>query len=203
MRAVAAVPGATGVDCVTVLDAAHAVALREAGVYFAGRYLGHTTAAELTCILNAGLQCTFVAGYSRMPGWVPTQEEGAADGAFAVAKAQDLALPPVTTIWLDLETWIGGDPVAWVNAAAGAIQAASFEAGLYVGYNDAPLSPLALYHLAVTRYWKSCSRVPTPATRGFCMIQSDPNVLVAGVQVDRNVVQADALGCVPTFVAAD
>lgn len=192
-----ATDGMQGVDCVTVLDAVHCTALRLNGIQFAGRYLGHISAAELDAILSAGLLCTFVAGYSRSPGWVPTEAEGQADGASAVQHALALGLPQGVTIWLDLETWLGGDPVAWVNAAARVIQAADFEAGLYVGYDDVPLSPLALYALAVTRYWKSCSRTPTPATRGFCMVQSAPNTWVAGVQVDRNVVKVDALGAVP------
>jgi glycoside hydrolase-like protein len=199
LASVPATPGAKGVDCVTVLDAGHCAALVAAGVSFAGRYLGHISAAELDAIVSAGLQCTFVAGYSRAPGWVPTEAEGQADGASAVAHALALGLPAGVTIWLDLETWLGGDPEGWVNAAAKVIQAAGFQAGLYVGYDDVPLSPAALYALAVTRYWKSCSRGPVPATRGFCMVQNSPNTWVAGVQVDANVVQDDTLGDVPTF----
>jgi hypothetical protein len=200
--AVPARPGMQGVDCVTVLTPAHCVALKAAGIEFAGRYVGHVSPAERDAILGAGLQLTLVAGYSRAPGWTPTRDEGQADGASAVQHALALGIPQGCTLWLDLETWLGGDPIAWVDMAAEVIQQAGYEAGLYVGYDDAPISPLALWQLAVTRYWKSCSRVPVPANRGWCMVQTAPNSMLAGVQVDRNDVLADMLGDVPTFAAA-
>ena len=60
-----------------------------------------------------------------------------------------------------------------VNAAASALQTASYEAGMYVGAG-CPLTPSQLSGLAVTRYWHSCSRALEPA-RGYCMRQLRPD----------------------------
>jgi hypothetical protein len=200
--AVPAKPGQRGVDMVTMLTAASATALKAAGMEFVGRYLGSLSAAEAAAITGAGLNLTLIC-YSHAPGYEATAELGQSDGANAVRHASQIPIPQGCTIWIDSETWAkGSDIIGYIDAMAKVIQSAGYEAGLYVGFDDYPMTPEQLYALAVVRYWHSCSIVPAVARRGYSMVQSAPNSWVAGVQVDVDVVQADMLGDVPTFVAA-
>lgn len=193
--------GARGIDCITILDHASAARLVAAGYSFAVRYLGSLTIAERDAILGAGMALLAV-GFSRRPGWAPSQALGAADGAAAVAHAKAAGLPPVCTLFCDLEgpSGTGADAAAYVNAWAEPVQAAGYVAGLYVGY-EVKLTPSELYALKVTGYWASCSRPQDVAVRGYQMRQ-DPhaNQIVAGVQVDVDVISTDGRGDTPMWV---
>jgi len=197
--------GARGVDTIERFTVERARAFRAAGYSFAVRYLGNLLAPERDAILSGGLALLAV-NYSRRPGWRPSSALGAADGALAVAHAEQAGLLPGMTLWLDLEgpSGTGVDCIGWVNAAARAIQRAHFKAGLYVGYG-VPLSADQLYwSLAVTAYWDSCSVNPSVSRRGFQMRQlSPPNQWVCGTHVDLNVIQTDALGDTPHWLAPE
>jgi hypothetical protein len=195
---------ALGIDCVTVLDATSAAALKAAGMQFAIRYLGSVTASELEAILDAGLFFMPVT-FSRGGGWVPTAAMGASDGQQDVQHLKALGIITGCTVWIDLE---GVDPAtpadvvsAWVNARAAVLKSAGFDVGLYVGANCI-LSSEQLYALpTVDRYWKSLSKVPEP-TCGFAMYQLYKTVTVAGVEVDVDCIQYDWQGRLPIVVGA-
>jgi hypothetical protein len=195
--------GARGIDCVTVLTLATATALRADGAEFAVRYLNALSSLEKGAILASGMAIQVVGGYSLRPGWSPSSGHGSSAGLDAVRLARALGLPAGLTVWYDLEGWVGPsqNAVDDVNAWADVVVKAGYEPGLYVGYADRPLTPDQLWGLAVVRYWHSCSIVPNVSRRGYCMIQeAPPNQVLAGVQVDRDRVQADLLGDVPHWL---
>jgi hypothetical protein len=203
LSAVAATSGARGVDCVTILTPASAARLKADGHDFAVRYLGSVSTTERDAILGAGLALLFV-GYSRKPGWSPSANLGAQDGATAVAHAKALGLPTGLSLFCDLETpnptSASADIIAYVNAWSTVVQGAGYIAGLYVGFGCG-LTSQELYDLKVTGYWHSCSYVPDVAVRGYQMIQdTKANQIVDGVQVDTDVIKTDALGSVPMWL---
>jgi hypothetical protein len=195
MRAIKAVPSAAnltwGVDTLLTLTRESAIALVAKGCVFRAGYIDHVTPQELSDQLSVGLAFTPV-GYAMQ-----------LDGAHAVQRLRELGIPAGVTIWCDVEG-AGLEAQATidrVNAWAGSVQTAGFEAGMYVGAG-CPLTPSQLTALAVTRYWHSCSRVPEPR-RGYCMRQLRPDdVYVAGVKVDVDAVEPDYQGDVPTFCVA-
>lgn len=199
-----ATPGVSGVDTVARITYEQAQALYAAGYKFAVRYLGHVSMAEVIDITSAKMALLFVAGYSRRPGWAPTAEVGALDGNQAVEHLKELSAVGTST-YVDFE---GPKPdkagcLLYGNAAAHAIQQSNTPAGVYVGYG-LPLSSIELYwSLSFTGYWKSLSKVPDVAVRGYQMIQHTPaNQRVCGVEVDINTIQADNKGNVPQWLIA-
>lgn len=197
--------GAKGADtCAVLTDKACADIASRGGEYVV-RYLPSLTPAEIARIHShkLALQC---CNYSRGAGWVPSASLGANDGARDVAQAKALGLPQGALIWFDLEGCRGGSSLtkAHLEAWASAITAAGFAAGLYVGYAPGGLDEAALYGLRkITRYWQSCSRVPEPATRGFCQRQCYKGNQNAGsVVVDWGQTHNDFLGAQAPFVVA-
>jgi hypothetical protein len=208
-----AAPGAQGFDSDTVLAAAVAGALAAAGFVFAVRYLSRTTpqnpgdlsAGETQAILAAGLALMAVQHCPR-PGWVPGAALGAQYGQAAAANAQQAGLPNGVSLWLDLEgvaAYARADgTIAYVNAWSGTVAAAGYLPGLYVGANQ-PLSGDELYwRLKPTRYWRSASTVPDIPYRGYCMAQALMRSPIGGVAIDRDVVMADAFGCLPSWAVS-
>jgi hypothetical protein len=187
-----------GIDTDTsLLTGAQAVALTDAK--FAVRYLGDVTAEETDAILGANLLLSLVQHprTSALSGPL-----GSADGLRAATQAHALGFPSGATLWCDLESW-SGDAVSYVNEWSACVVAGGYEAGLYVGYAASPLSGTVLAALASTAYWRSCSNVPTPSGIGWQMMQLyKPNQVLAGIQVDWNIVQDDFRGRLPTFAAA-
>jgi len=139
---------AFGFDCVTVMTAARATALKAAGMTFAIRYLGSVTASELAIIMAAGLMFMPVT-FSRAPGWIPTAAMGTSDGNTDVQHLKSVGVPEGCTVWIDLEGTAGSAQAvaAWVNARAAVIKAAGYDVGLYVGSGDV-LNGQQLYALA-------------------------------------------------------
>ena len=180
---------ALGVDCVTVLTADSATALRSQGIRFACRYLGSLTPVELTDILAAGMMVS------------PVTYADQFDGAASVAELRALGIPLGVTVWLDVEgvgTMVPAIVIAKINTWAYAVSSAGYQPGLYVGANGV-LSAAELYALNVVRYWRSMSLVPEPAC-GFCMTQLQPTTMIDGVSVDVDVVGHDYRGRLPTMV---
>jgi len=205
-----ATPGVKGVDTVSRITHAQALALYGAGYRFAVRYLGHISSAEVIDITSAKMALLFVAGYSRKPGWTPTAAMGLQDGTQAIAHAQELGAIG-TSIYVDLEGTDCPKGIAhekidcllYGNTVAHVIKQGKSPAGVYVGWG-LPFTPFELYWaFAFTGYWKSCSQVPDVAVRGYQMIQhSPPNQRVCGVTVDINTIQADHKGSVPQWLIA-
>jgi Domain of unknown function (DUF1906) len=189
LNAVQAPYPATGVDCVTVLDAGRAQGLKEAGMAFAIRYLGSITAAELATILQAGL----------LVGLVTYADQW--DGPTTVARLRALGIPAGVTVWLDVEstTTRGDILVEEINEWAGILVAAGYQPGMYVGANT-PLTAQDIYGLAVVRYWRSMSLVPEPQC-GYCL-QQCPTTTLAGTEVDVDYTRPDYAGRLPSFVGA-
>jgi hypothetical protein len=201
----AALPGMQGFDCDSVLDAVAADRLYGSGFRFAIRYLSRTapqnpgdlSAAEAALILAAGLALTAVQ-HCPLPGWSPSAAVGQAYGQAAAQNAAAIGLPVGLSLWLDLEgaaSWAtAAATIAHVNGWAGAVEAAGYLPGLYVGANQ-PLSGDELYwRLRVTRYWQSASDVPAIPYRGYCLAQALAPSPIDGVDLDRDVAMNDLFG---------
>jgi hypothetical protein len=156
---------------------------------------------DYAAALEAGLAVGVFQGYY-VPDWA-TGPAGAAQRARdAVAQVEAVGYPKGALIWLDSESW-GAVPtaacIAWINAWSQTIRQAGYVDGLYVGAGT-PLTADELYQALLTEhYWKSCSQVPPVPQRGYQILQTC-GVVVAGVHVDVDWVQADALGGQPLFV---
>ena len=201
----AAVAGAQGFDCDSVLTAATAAQLRAAGFAFCLRYLSRTSpqhggdlsATEAGLILAAGLALMPVQHVQRA-GWMPSDALGAQYGIDAAANAREVGFPPGVNIWLDLEGVLQSagaeDTIAYCNAWAAEVDGAGYVSGLYVGPNQ-PLTGDQLYWRLRTRhYWRSAAIVPDVPFRGFQMFQALAPSPVAGFAIDRDVVMPDAFG---------
>jgi hypothetical protein len=202
MKASLATLPAFGIDTVQALDFDDCSHLLEHGFDFVVRYLGGLTPKELERILISGLALMPVT-YSRAPGWAPTGELGERDGDKAVERLRTLGMPDGVTVWLDLEGCAGpaSGTADWVNAWSLVIKSAGYQAGLYVGAQPGGLGPEELWRLPyTTRYWRSCSRVPEPANRGWCMQQlRPPNIKLGQLTVDVDVIESDFRGGLPTW----
>jgi hypothetical protein len=163
------------------------------------RYLGSLLAEETQELTNAGL------------GVMGVTYAGSIDGLGSVVKARTAGLAPGTTLWIDVESTGNLAPVDItrdINTWAEMVQGGGYQAGLYVGV-DSKLTSSELSALAVTRYWKSCSRcvdreghVQEPE-RGYCLYQlRPPNVVRCGITVDVSVCQVDYRGDVPVMTVA-
>lgn len=199
--------GARLVDCVTVLTAASACALRQAGVQGAIRYLGSLTAPEAAAITEASLGLMAVTYADRF------------SGSEAVAELTAIDYPAGATAWLDVEglgtTVDVASVIVEINAWASAVVAAGWVAGLYVGAQSL-LTSQELTALAVTRYWRGQSRIDDRTGKlaeplsGFCLVQLFPTSTIAGVNVDVDFAAHDwrGRGCtwataLPSAVATD
>ncbi len=202
--------GALGFDVDVTLTKQSAPALAATGFTFVLRYLSigapgaasDLTLNEVGVILGAGLAVMAVQ-HCRNPGWVPTGAMGLSDGNNAVANATAAGLAEGICVWSDLEGISGTDEdtIAYVNEWAAAVQGAGYLPGVYIG-DQVPLTSTQLYQsLAVSHYWRSQSQVQNVDTRGYQMIQLYPETVVAGVEIDFDVIQTDFEGDLPMWLA--
>jgi hypothetical protein len=197
-----------GIDTDTSLleflqSASGSLLLPSSGLKFAVRYAGDVTPEEAGAILSAGLLLSLV----QHPRTGPlTGSLGSADGLSVVTQAQALGFPAGATIWCDLESWIASvaDACNYVNEWSACIVRGGYEAGLYVGWAQVPLSPIVLAGLASTGYWRGCSaNIPEPWDIGWQLDQFAPgDQQLGGILVDYDVVKQDFKGRLPTFAAA-
>ncbi len=212
MRAVAAFVEARGFDTIATITPVSARNLRAAGRDFAMRYLPTLTLAEVQALTQAGIGVMGVC-YGPSKTWFPSPTAGTVEGGRAVAQAKAAGLVAGTYLWFDLEGLDGRGLSALmvsqhVNAWARAVKAGGFGAGLYVGEGHL-LTSAELYALEVDRYWQGCSRlvdrlgnIAEPGC-GWCVRQLFPDdVIVAGVEIDRDIIQADFLRRLPVWTAA-
>ncbi len=203
MKAESAFVGARGVDSYPYSSggsALQAMALKDSGIDFFVGYLGTVNSARLKYILDAGM------------AFMPVTLAAAYDGKQAADQCKALSLPPGMTVWLDLEGAIAfktppEELIAKINGWADAVKAAGYVPGIYVG-SPQPLSSEELWNLHVVRYWNALSReqdrrgaLAEPKC-GWCMWQMNPSVTwkSTGVFVDVNIIGADFLGRMPTWV---
>jgi hypothetical protein len=136
--------------------------------------------------------------------WTPTAAVGTLYGAAAAANASSVGYPGGATLWLDLENMRPGCGdqaiIAYVNSWCRAVAAARYLPGLYFSA-DCPLTSGQIYlDLIVTQYWRSLSAdTPPVAVRGACVQQFIQYGQVAGIDIDRDVIMADALGGLPSW----
>lgn len=199
---------AFGIDTVQSLSHEACGWLVKNGFSFAVRYLTDgpigLKAAELQRIVCSGLAVMPVTT-SRKPGWAPSGALGKTDGRRAVTLLESLAIPHAVVAWLDLESPGGtsADVAAWVDAWAHEVVSNGFRAGLYVGSGCRLTSDELWERPEITRYWRSCSRVPEPSNRGFGMYQLKPwNHKLGPLVVDVDVIEQDFKGDMPTWAVA-
>jgi hypothetical protein len=205
----AAPDGSLGFDSDTVVSLAVAQLFATQGYTFCLRYLsrshgqqgGDLSANEANNILAAGLALMPVQHVAKA-GWSPTEALGQTMGANAASNAASIGFPAGVNVWCDLESVAeGSDPaevIAYCNAWFGAVSAAGYVPGLYVG-PAAGLDGQQLYDLTVEHYWKSASNVPALPERGYQMVQKlSPNVNGIGIDVDTTMV--DQKGGAPIWL---
>lgn len=212
MKAQVAQAGDLCIDADEPLDQTACTLFRSRGIRGVWRYLSDLTAAEVTTIISSGLILYFV-NHSRLPGWIPSAAEGAADAKTDIANLQKLGVPAGVHMCFDLEGVGGGvasvtSLVAHLDAYASAIIAAGYTPALYVG-DQSLLTGTQLYDLAFFLYWHSASRVVdvTGAEAGpecgWSVYQgSITEVKLFGVTIDWDFIGGDFHGRLPVGVAA-
>lgn len=204
VQVTAATVGARGVDSLPFSmggTAAQALALRASGVDFLVGYLGVINAQRVGYVLSAGL--------AFMPVALAGEYNDGPDDEISQLVA--LGVPKGVTVWLDLEglNAFKSDPVILagkINLWADKVNAAGYVAGLYVGVPQ-PFTSDELYALHVKRYWRGQGSVrdrfnalAEPTKCGWCMTQTFPSVVRAGVLVDVDIIGQDYQGRVPTWL---
>jgi hypothetical protein len=202
---------AKGFDTTSRLTPALAKRFKNAGYSFCVRYLsrlstdaevknGDLIRDEAEAILDAGLALMAVQ-HAQAGKSTPSGPLGTAYGNHAVNNAVFAGLPPGISIWLDLEEVKTGtqasDVIVYCNNWFKQVADAGYLPGIYVGANSILTSAQFFHALTCSHYWKSPSRVPDIAVRGYQMLQPKIDFKRYGIKIDENVVQADHLGGVP------
>ncbi|MCH9688250.1 MAG: DUF1906 domain-containing protein [Deltaproteobacteria bacterium] len=216
-------PGLRGIDAFGTISKDAAAAMVGEGYVFAARYIRHSgdpearhiTRTEAEDILGAGLALLLVQEGRGWHSTVPTAQRGTSDGQLAVEEAQALGYPAGGVVFLDVESVLDADATAqdvitfataWHAAVKG-----SFVPGYYVGPGG-KLTAEQLGGLPFEHFWKSGTRVPTPAGRGYQLTQhrytDRGDNVVGGVSIDYDVTQDDERGdalvwLAPTAGASD
>jgi hypothetical protein len=166
--------GALVVDCFQPLDLASCLQLAALGMKACLRYTDSLTSREIEWITEDAHMGLMLVKACRKGGWVPTPLAGTSDGHAISHAAARLGLPKGVSAWIDLEGSGGTADSEAVYANAAFAEMGYALGGIYVGAG-CHMDAFALYHdLTCSRYWKSGSNVPTPADRGFCLVQEPP-----------------------------
>ena len=196
--------GMKGFDANEVISASVARQFVEAGYQFAVRYVGRTqmashdlTAAEANTLLDAGLALMPVQ-HVEAGEWMASGELGTTYGRNAAQFTAAIGFPPGVNVWLDLESVStsasSADVIAYCNNWFGAVAAAGFTPGVYVGWQPM-LSNDELYNnLKFQHYWGAYNVDAVIPVRGWQMKQSPAHQQVAGIDHDDNVTHVDGAG---------
>lgn len=205
-----ATPGPTFDTATKIRSRETADALWRAGYRNVGRYLplpnndpsGDIDAPELDLLCGIGFG-VFLIQHPRAPGWRPADHSGASDGITAVNRARMAGYPNRCHIYFDLEGIDGTveETRVWVSSALATVRLAGYGGGVYVGFEQ-PLSPMDLYLLHNANTYGCDWGDRQVAERGFAWKQTAPDILVAGVRIDKGVILPDLKGELP-IVAAD
>jgi len=191
--------GSRGIDTIQKLNAYHCMWLKENGFDFVIRYMVSLSVEERDIILAHGLAlglCTYAHSFD------PQDELDA---------IKRLQVPTGTDIFLDVEDdkLDAAALTRRINLWAGRIKGAGCNPGEYVGSGN-PHTSKELYALAVSRYWKACSRTvdvngnEAAPVCGWVLIQLfPPNIkLECGLVVDIDTLQHDYRGRQVAFIGA-
>ena len=215
LQATPATPGALVVDTDTkltpyMLDGLELADYNGQRCKAIGRYVGLSQngghdidQAELEAITSRDLAC-FLIQHVRYPGWSPSGQLGAADGASAARNARAAQYAEGCHLFCDLEGVPPGTPAQYVIDYCDAWSAAvrgSYEPALYVGY-QAILSPEQLWELPDFHLYARDSGPRVVAHRGVAWSQFRLDVMFGGVKVDLGTVSADMLGSSMLWCAA-
>jgi hypothetical protein len=202
---------AIGFDTDQKLSHENALQFFKAGYRFCVRYLsrGSESAHDLTRdeadgILRAGLALMAVQHVAR--GWLPSEHLGLLHGSAAASNAKRVGFPSGVNVWCDLEgIGFSIDPEATMAYCSNwyrTVKGAGFVPGLYVGASCA-LTTQQLYALPFQHYWQSESEVPTPARRGYQLIQLRESMLINGLPIDQDITRPDTFGGQVLWLAPD
>jgi len=147
-------------------------------------------------ILNSGLALMPVQ-HTRAAGWYPERSLGQEDGREAASFADAIGFPAGVSLWCDLEgvntaahaQEVIADCRGWYEA----VRAGGYSPGLYVGAGTL-LSGQQLFELPFHHYWRSSSRVPNIASRGYQLVQLSPSIQLNGISVDLDIAVPDEKG---------
>ena len=162
------------------------------------------SADELKAILDEGLLLGLVQHVRTGPGdlWVPSDHLSSEDAAAAAGWALTSTYSEGCHLYLDLEA-VNDTRVATISYCVGwqrTLMSYGFKAGLYHGYS-VPLGAVDLYDLpGFNTYWSDEGNRPV-SVRGNAVVQG-PEVIIAGVKFDEDVLLKDSLGEVPYLCAA-
>ena len=215
-------PGAKGFDCNTQLhkDKDLVAKFRSQGYQFCLRYISRKAEdkrdlceEEVRYILEGGLALMPVQHVLK-EGWLPSEELGREYGEAAGRNAKNVGFPDGVCVWCDLEGVKQPDKslskeelrervIAYCNAWYDAVDKAGYAPGLYVGAKCGLSSKELYYKLRFSHYWKSGSKVPDVAVRGYQMIQSCLDIQENGIGIDRNATQTDNKGDTVIWLAPD
>ena len=188
-----------------------AVAIRQAGFVGVGRYLPlpnnnaaeDVDAAELELICGVGLFAWLIQ-HPRFPGWRPADHSGAADALAAVQRARMAGYPQRCHAFLDIEGVDGTseETRVWATSWLATVRVSGFGGGVYQGY-QCPMTPVELYYLHNANSYGSDWGNRDVAQRGIAWKQTEHDVVVAGLKVDKGIIRPDRMGEVPIVCFAE
>lgn len=199
-----ATPSLRGFDCNTKLTSEKARQFYQTGYRFCIRYVSRLenesysdlTTQEVEDIIESGLALMPVQHVQRS-GWMPSAALGQEYGLHAANHANAVGFISGVNVWLDLEGVSSNasaqEVVAYCQSWYREVKNAGYEPGLYVGARDILTGEQLYNDLSYSHYWKSLSRVPDVAHRGYQLVQH-PTVTVNGIEIDEDTTQDDNLG---------
>ncbi len=170
-----------GFDCHQVLGAASAKAFYHEGYRFCLRYLNigispiqeQVSYAECCHILDSGLALMLVQRVTEL-NWQPSASLGTHHGEMIAKLTGAMGIPEGMNLWCNL-TGAGYTPnghiLDYCNHWFDAVHKWGFVPGMYVDPKNRLSSEELLLNLKFNHYWKSESRVPDVAGRGYHMIR--------------------------------
>lgn len=197
--------GCKGFDCYLPPSPEQLRKMHGQGFRFVVLYCDASEPEDLQNVLAAGMALMLVQTGNR-PGWVPGPEGrwGGVRGHAAAADAQRRGYLPGACLFCDVESLAPGasveDLVLYDKAWAAEVTRAGFVPGRYEGC-AAILDGEALYHrLPYQHYWRSASKVPDVAHRGYQMLQGGQVNVGRTWAYDPDTVQMDRQGGLPLAV---
>lgn len=188
--------GVRGFDANTPISDEAAQAFHAAGFRFCLRYVGRTqmaahdlSAGEAERLLGHGLALMPVQ-HVLNPGWQPTAALGTEYGTNAAAFSREIGFPAGVNVWCDLESvdtsTPAADVIAYCNAWYGAVAAAGYVPGLYVGYQPGLTGEQLYTALRFQHFWAAYNvdGVSTPHPRGWQLVQSEGSGTVGGITTE-------------------